>query len=125
VTCTTSVIGTPALTPTETCCASALVAAPKTRQATAILPPTRDGNHFRAAGWWIFSFGLPHGKQSSTSKHDFHLHPHAADAAVREIAIQEAPRRSAIDAHLRNLDKLGVIECVQRFPAKLQPPLLS
>src|SRR5882724_1856836 len=60
-----------------------------------------------------------------TLKHHLHLHPHAANAAVCEIAIQETPRRSAIYAHLRDLDKLWVIECVQRFPAKLQPSGLS
>src|SRR3989442_616734 len=59
------------------------------------------------------------------SKHHFHLNSHAADAAVGEVAIQETSRLSTIHAHWRNLDKLGMIECVQRFPAKLQPPRLT
>src|SRR5215471_13311422 len=59
------------------------------------------------------------------SKNDLHLYPHGANAAIGEIAIQEAPGRRTIDAHLWNLDKLRMIECVERFPAQFQAPSLA
>src|SRR2546427_13244525 len=36
---------------------------------------------------------------AASSKHDLHLHPHAADAAVGEIAIQELSGSRARPAH--------------------------
>ena len=62
---------------------------------------------------------------SPVLKHQFYLHPHAADAAVREIAVQEAPSRRAEHAHLRHVNELWVIERVQRFRAKLQATRLT
>jgi hypothetical protein len=51
------------------------------------------------------------------SKDQLYLHPHAADAAVGEIAIQEPPRRRAQDIALGNLDESGMVESVQSLPA--------
>src|SRR5262249_540322 len=46
------------------------------------------------------------------SKHHLQLHPHAADAAVGEIAIEEPAGGCAVHAHLRHVNKLWVIEHV-------------
>jgi hypothetical protein len=62
-------------------------------------PLTRSTFHIRCTVAWLTA-----------------LHPHAANTAVGEVSIQEAPRWSTVYGHLRDLDKLLVVECVQRFP---------
>src|SRR5262249_53079904 len=59
------------------------------------------------------------------SKHHLQLHPHAADAAVGEVAIQETAWWCAEHISLRRVHKLRMIEGIQRFPAELQPLRLS
>jgi hypothetical protein len=61
----------------------------------------------------------------SGSKYQFRLHPHAADAAVGEIAVQKLTGRRVKDAPGRHVHVLRMIEGVQRFPAKLQTPVLA
>ena len=58
------------------------------------------------------------------SKNQLDLGPHTPDAAIREIAIQEAAGGRAVHTGLWRLHKLGMIEGIQRLPAKLDPPLL-
>ena len=58
------------------------------------------------------------------SKYDLHLGPHSADAAVGEIPIEKVGGGGA-DHVGRNLSELRVIQGIECFPAKLQPPLLS
>ena len=55
------------------------------------------------------------------SKQHLHLHPHAADPAIREIAVQKMPGRRGGNAPLWHLYELRVIESVLRLPTKLQP----
>jgi hypothetical protein len=45
-------------------------------------------------------------------KYQLHMHPHAADAAIGEIAIQETARCGASDDLLGNLCELRMIERV-------------
>src|SRR5689334_10910346 len=59
------------------------------------------------------------------SKYHFRLHPHAADATVGEIAIEELGHRRARNTLWRDLDKLRVIEGIQRFPPKFQASRLA
>lgn len=68
---------------------------------------------------------LPPFEPLSGSKDELHLHPHATDAAVGEVAIQEASWRSPLHAHRRDLDELRVIEGVQRFSTELQAARLA
>jgi hypothetical protein len=46
------------------------------------------------------------------SKDQLYLHPHAADAAVGEIAIQEPPGRRSQDIALGDFHKLWIIESI-------------
>ena len=73
-----------------------------------------------AADFWMSLFA-----SALASKQHLHLHPHAADAAVREIAVQKAPCRRVDDTSLRYLHELRMIESVLSLPAKLQPPVLA
>src|SRR4051812_47894504 len=61
----------------------------------------------------------------SSSKDHLCLHPHRTDAAVREIAIQEASCQHVIDILLRHLDELRMIESIECLPAQLQAPGLT
>src|SRR2546427_12586150 len=58
-------------------------------------------------------------------KHDLQLNPHTADAAVGEVAVEKASRWSAHHVFRRNLSELRMVQGIEGFPAKLQPPLLS
>src|SRR5579871_4624304 len=59
------------------------------------------------------------------SEHYLRLHPHRADPAIGEIAIQETPGRRSHYDHRRNLDELRMIKRVERLPTQLQAPLLA
>ena len=64
------------------------------------------------------------------SEQQLQLHPHAADAAVGEIAIQKAGRQPWCGtrgghALFWNLSELRMVQGIQSLPAKLQPLLLS
>src|SRR5262245_29563419 len=54
-------------------------------------------------------------------KQDCQLRPHAADAAVGEVAIEELRWQCPKHIPLWNLSELGMIEGIQRLPLKLQP----
>jgi hypothetical protein len=45
-------------------------------------------------------------------KHQFHLHPHTADAAVGEIAVEKLTWRSGEHIFLRDVDELRMIKSV-------------
>src|SRR5437660_10072330 len=69
---------------------------------------------------------LPQGRyRPFSSKQHLHLHPHAADAAVGEIAVQKAPCRRVDNIPLRYLHELRMIDSVLSLPAKLQSPALA
>ena len=53
------------------------------------------------------------------------MNPHAAAAAVGEIAVEKASRWSAHHVLRGNLSELRVVQGVEGFPAELQPPLFS
>src|SRR5579864_1092514 len=55
------------------------------------------------------------------SKQHLHLHPHATDPTIREIAVQKTACRRGGNTPFRHLYKLRVIEGVLGLPAKLQP----
>jgi hypothetical protein len=49
-------------------------------------------------------------------KHQLHLHPHVANTAVREIAVEKLPGQRIENVSGRYVDILGMIEGVQCFP---------
>src|SRR5687768_10815294 len=57
----------------------------------------------------------------SPSKDYLHLHPHAADTAVSELLVEEAPRKGIQYAFFGWIGVLRMVERVQRLPAKLEP----
>ena len=59
------------------------------------------------------------------SENQLDLPPHAANATVGEIAIEEAARPRLGYPFCRHLKKLWMIERVSRFPAKFQPASLT
>src|SRR5262245_34280596 len=59
-----------------------------------------------------------------SSKQQLQLHPHAADAAVGEIAIEETGLWSTDHAPVWDLSELRVVQSIECLPAKLQPLLL-
>ena len=63
--------------------------------------------------------------ERTESKHEFHLRPHAADAAVGIIPIEKVRGRRADHAFLWNLRELRVIQRVESLPAKVQSPRLA
>jgi hypothetical protein len=61
----------------------------------------------------------------TASEDQLRLNPHAADAAVGEIAVQKFTLRRVKDVPGRHVHVLRMIEGVQCFPAKLQTPVLA
>jgi hypothetical protein len=59
------------------------------------------------------------------SKSQLHLSPHGTDAAIGEIPVQKVGGRGADHDGQRNLSELRMVQGIDGFPAKLQPPALS
>ena len=60
----------------------------------------------------------------SGSENQLDLHPHAANAAVCEIPIQEV-ERWGVDVHVRDPSELRMVQGIEGFPAKRQTSLIK
>jgi hypothetical protein len=63
-----------------------------------------------SSGRWSARLVEGQNRQIVSSKYQLDLCPYATEAAVGEIPVQETPGGSAVHGHLRNLDKLRVVE---------------